>query len=90
MALLPTGKVLVLQGYTVDPAANGITLQFVCNDPGPGLPTDYPLFFPHDELEGATNLTQLRTLINGRIDRYIGSDATIARVTQIIGESFTV
>lgn len=90
MALLPAGKLLVLQGYTVDPAANGIQLHFVCSDPGPGLPTDYYLFMPHDELEGATNLTQLRTLINGRIDRYIGTDAVIDRVNQITGETFTV
>lgn len=47
----------------------GITFGMVCNAPGPGLPTDWPVFCTDAELAGVTTQIQLRDLIVSKLQR---------------------
>lgn len=70
-------------GYDI--SDTGITFNMVCFDPGPGLPTDWPVFCTDAELAPLTTAAQLRDLIVAKLQRKYRALGIATKLDPLIG-----
>ncbi|HLB46476.1 MAG TPA: hypothetical protein VJL59_05560 [Anaerolineales bacterium] len=91
---LRTGATLTFVGFQTEVSETqpvlGVRLHFVCGDPGPEQPSDYYIILTAAEIAAASNQTQLRTLVQGKLNDQIRFAAYTAKLTPFIGQSLVV
>lgn len=87
MALKPNASLTFVR-YEVE--RDGVTLWFECYDPGPGQPSDYPVFVTNAELAGITTVQQFGELVLAKLKRYYRADGIASRLDSMLGRSITL
>lgn len=75
-------------GYDVQDT--GIELEFANFTPGPGLPTNYTILITDAEIAGVSTLSQLRTLVIGKLRRKLQAEGIATKLDPLIGLSVTI
>ena len=91
MALRPNAIVRLAAWQPIEiSGVQYVHLDFVCDDPGPGEPSDYDCVILRTDWEAAANNAARRALCQGKLDwKYRGS--TVAtNLNALIGNTFTV
>ena len=68
----------------------GIQMNFVCYNPGPGLPTDYTVFLTDAEIAAVSNLAQFKSLVLGKLQRKFRATGIASKLDQYIGQSVVI
>jgi hypothetical protein len=89
MPTLPQGAVMLFTSYEVGPAPYTF-LNFVCQNPPGGYPTDYEIALTDDELAAATTIPQLKTLITTKLQRRYQAVGVSTKLDPFIGQSITI
>lgn len=79
---------LIFTSYTVEDA--GVRMEFLSADPGPGQDSYTYVMLTDAELAGATNQTQLRNLVQSRLERKIRAATIAAKLDAFIGQTLIV
>lgn len=87
MALKPNARLTFVR-YEVE--RDGVTLWFLCHDPGAGQPSDYPVFVSNTELAAITTQLQLRDLCLAKLKRWYRADGIASKLDALIGQSITL
>ena len=75
-------------GYGV--GNDGITLNFVCAQPGAGEPTDYLVFFTDTELTAISTQPQLAAAVRAKLERKYRLTNIASKLDAFIGQSLTI
>jgi hypothetical protein len=93
MALKPNAS-MVFTRYEIE--RDGVTLWFVCPDPGAGEPSDYEIFFPDAELGIATTpivVTNIQTFGDAciqKLKRHYRAEQIAAKLNPLLGRTLTL
>lgn len=68
----------------------GITLAFVCLNPGPGEANDYSVLVTDAELAAVTTMQQFVTLVTNKLQRKIRAAGIAAKLDPRIGSSLVI
>ena len=68
----------------------GIELNFLCPDPGPGQNSYYVILLTDAELVAVANQSQLRTLVTTKLNRKIRATNIASKLDQFVGQSITI
>jgi len=68
----------------------GIQLHFVCPNPGAGEPNDYYILLTDDELTTVGTVQQLKTLVEGKLQRKLRAVGIATKLDTFIGQSLVV
>lgn len=69
----------------------GITLHFVCSNPGPSQPSDYYILITDVELSAATTQQQRVSLVTSKLQRKYRQASGIANaLSPLVGQSITI
>lgn len=74
--------------YTVDDG--GITLHFVCPNPGPGEANDYYVAVTDAELAAVSTAPQFVTLVTTKLQRKIRASGIASKLDPRIGSSLVI
>lgn len=85
---LRANATLTFTGYTVEDG--GITLRFLCGDPGGGEPSDYTVLLTDAEIATVANAAQFRSLVLGKLQRKLRASGIATRLDLYIGQSVTL
>lgn len=69
---------------------DGVTLEFLAPDPGPGRLTAYSIFVTDAELAATTTSPQLRTLVTAKLQRKVQATNIASKLDGFIGQSVTI
>lgn len=78
----------IFQSYFV--SDGGISLVFLCTDPGPGEESEYTVLVTDAELSAVTTQVQLRNLVDAKLKRKIRSANIASKLDQFIGQSLVI
>lgn len=85
---LKAGATLTFTAYAVEDG--GITLRFLCADPGGGEPSDYGIVLTDADLATVSTALQFRTLVQNRLQRKFRAAGIASRLDPLIGQSVTI
>lgn len=74
--------------YTIDDA--GVTMEFVCYEPGPGRPTNYAITITDSELAATTTTVALRALVKGKLGRKLLAAGVASKLDGFVGQTVTI
>lgn len=69
---------------------DGTRLNFVCANPGPGLPSDYVVLLTDAEIAGTTTNAQLKTLVTTKLSRKLRATGLASKLDALLGQAVTV
>lgn len=85
---LTANATLVFTRYEV--TDSGITMIFVCSNPGGGEPSEYPITVTDAELSTVTNVATFRTLVDAKLQRRYRANGIASKLDPLIGQSRTI
>lgn len=68
----------------------GISMHFLCNNPGAGMNSDYHVLVTDAELATITTQAQLKTLVTGKLQRKLRAVGIATKLDNLIGQSITI
>ncbi len=85
---LRTNATMVFTDYNVEDS--GLTLHFVCPNPGGGEPSDYYVTLADTELSTVTNATSFKTLVDTKLKRKYRAANIASKLDSLIGQSTVI
>jgi hypothetical protein len=85
---LQANAIMTFVGYRIE--GTGLTMQFVCSNPGGGEPSDYDVFLTDAEVTGTANLAALKTLVTTKLNRKYRATGLATKLDPLIGQTITI
>jgi len=86
---LAANAIMTFVGYDII-ETGGISMKFVCSNPGGGEPSDYTVFITDAELTGTANLAALKTLVTDKLKRRYRATGLSTKLDPLIGSTITI
>ena len=86
--MLKTNAILTFTAYKVQDA--GITLSFVCGDPGGSEPSDWDVLITDVEFTAALTQQDLLTLVTNKLKRKFRAIGVAGKLDPFIGQRITI
>ena len=68
----------------------GISLHFVCIDPGPGMNSDYYVLLTDADLTGVSTQAELASLVRTRLQRRYRATGIATKLDPFIGQNLVI